>query len=121
MVRGWLYSPAAEIRGLSGASSSRDLKRLYQTYFEWLVALLDQRDPVVLVDDDNPGREYEIEARMMVPLVASERSADNLAKKIHSVFVDYFDSSLAGDITGYVPIAVAVIQKWDELRASPQR
>lgn len=103
---------------MNDAPSNRNLKRLYQRYFEWLVAFLDENDPVGLVDDDNPGREYEIEARKLVPLVATETSTDKLAQKICSVFVDYFDASLAGDASRYVPIASAMIRKWEELRRS---
>jgi hypothetical protein len=98
--------------------TNRSLSRLYKEYFEWLVRFLDEYDPIAILNDENPGCEYDIEARKMIPLVAAGLSREALAVRVHAVFVDYFGSLSAGDRSIYVPIADAMLEKWRELRTS---
>jgi hypothetical protein len=98
--------------------SQERLQEVSTRFYDWLVGLLDELDPMELLCEDNPGREYEPEARIIVPLVSSAVSADDLAFSIQGVFARFFSTDLAGGVERYLPIAEAAMQKWRELQRS---
>jgi hypothetical protein len=95
-------------------------KRICDEFYEWLVALLQERDPVALIYEETPPREYEPEARAIVPLMERFKTQTELEREIYRVFVHYFTHHVAGSRKDYADIARAALAKWNELNGTPQ-
>jgi hypothetical protein len=80
--------------------------------FEWLVELLDRRDPMGLLGDGNPGREYKAEAEEIVAALPGVTSAEDLQDKIHRIFVQYFDDYVTGPKATYADLAREIFEHW---------
>jgi hypothetical protein len=99
-----------------GNDKQRNLRKLYKDFYDWLVLYLDEQDPVGLLGEGNPGREYEPEAPHILAALPKVASADELTERIHAIFVAYFDSELAGPLSNYVGMAGEIYLKWHQMR-----
>jgi hypothetical protein len=62
---------------------------------EWLIALLDERDPEGLRGDGNPGREYTPEVPHILAALQVARTLEEFTAEFYGIFVRYFDESVA--------------------------
>lgn len=74
----------------------------------WLIELLDRYDPMDLLHDLNPGREYKPEARAILKALPYAHSLDEVSAAVHAVFVHYFGEDLAGPQERYTDIALQI-------------
>jgi hypothetical protein len=95
----------------------QDLKRLYGSFYEWLLAKFDEWDPLGIVFETNQG-EYGPEVSHIMPLLRTSHSADDLAEGIHAVFVQMFDAGMAGPMDTYKPFAREIIAEWQKQRGA---
>lgn len=78
------------------------LRRRYKTLYDDLTKILFDHDPIHIAELPD---EYEPEVGRILARTKDARSVSDLTDVIHSVFVEMFDSSTAGDPTRYEPIA----------------
>lgn len=102
----------------SFSPTHRDLKKLYGSFYEWLLAKFDEWDPVGIVFDTNQG-EYRFEVGRIIPLLGTSQSAEELAEAIHTIFVRMFDAETAGPVETYKPFASEIIAEWRAQHSTP--
>jgi phage gp46-like protein len=78
------------------------LRRKYKTVYDDLANILFRHDPVHIASRRD---EYEPEVGRILAGTKDVRSVDDLTDAIHSVFIEMFDRSTAGDRAKYEPIA----------------
>lgn len=93
----------------------RRLRRRYKTLYDDLARILFTHDPVHIAARRD---EYEPEVGPILARVTNVGSVAELTGVIHSVFVEMFDRSTAGDRVTYEPIAREL---WSLIRAAPTR
>jgi hypothetical protein len=80
----------------------RRLRRKYKAVYDGLASILFRLDPVHIA----AGRdEYEPEIGRILAGTKDVRTVDDLTDAIHTVFIEMFDRSTAGDRAKYEPIA----------------
>jgi hypothetical protein len=72
---------------------------------EWLIRLLDQRDPEGLLRGSNPGREYRFEVPRIVAALRRAQSLEEFTEELYSVFVSYFGADAVAPRDVYVELA----------------
>jgi hypothetical protein len=97
--------------------SRRELKNLYGNFYDWLLAKFDEWDPQGIVIEPSQG-EYALEVGHIIPLLRTSQSEDELAARIHAIFVRMFDEHIAGPVEKYKPFAREIIAKWQEQRGA---
>jgi hypothetical protein len=97
--------------------SRRALKDLYGGFYDWLLAKFDEWDPQGIVFDGNQG-EYRPEVGRIIPLIRGSQSEDDLAARIHAIFVQMFDADMAGPVEIYKPFAREIIAEWRKERGA---
>ena len=85
---------------------------LYKEFDEWLVARFDEWDPQGLLCEDNPGREYAPEVSRIMPLLRIATSEEELASRIHGIFVEMFDEQIAGPVEKYRSMSKTIFDEW---------
>lgn len=88
------------------------LKDLYADFTRWLLSRFDGWDPQGIVLDQK--NEYAPEVRRIVPLLRETKSAEELARLIHAVFVKMFDAEIAGPEDVYRPFASEIMDEWQK-------
>lgn len=94
--------------------SNKELKKVYNTFYGWFVEYLDRIDPLGLLGDGNPGKEYALEASLITPLISRATSSGELAAQMQGVFAECFTAEMAGEIS-FTPIAEDCMRKWRAL------
>jgi hypothetical protein len=72
---------------------------------EWLIELLDRRDPERLLGDGNPGREYRFEVPHIVAALRGAQSLDEFTGALYSVFVESFGEDAVAPREAYAELA----------------
>lgn len=98
--------------------SRRELKKLYGSFYDWLVAKFDEWDPLGLVIQPSQ-EEYALEAARIMPRLSPAQSVDDLTLDIHAIFVRTFDAEIAGQTETYRPFAREILEEWRKRRSSP--
>lgn len=83
-----------------------ETEEAYGKFYELLVELLFNAVPARLHSDAFanmylPPDEYDIEARMILQRMKNARSAEDVARIMHAVFLDAFDEGTAGSAQVY--------------------
>ena len=73
--------------------------------FSLIKSIIDQADPIDLLSAGAPDDEYDAEAKQIVDVLNICSSKEEVQKKIHEIFIDMFDSEIAGAVDRYENIA----------------
>ena len=87
------------------------------SFYDWLIAYLDDADPEGIVYDDNRGTaEYRSEAGEMLRCLTTAGTAEEFCTATYQIFASYFGDSLEGSAQSYRRLARDVFHKWHETR-----
>lgn len=94
------------------ASERQALKGQYKDLFVAISAIFFKHDPIGLDFESNID-EYDPEVGPLLVRLPHCRSAADVQKAVHEVFIELFDAQLAGPPERYAGIGVEVWELWN--------
>lgn len=92
------------------------LKAAYGSLYTEVSRLLQEADPIRVIEIGAPDNEYDLEVSTILPRLREATSPDDVQRIVHEEFVHWFGAETAGPAAHYAGVSKDIWEAWNKLR-----